>query len=149
MADAPRRRWLTWALVASLGLNLTFAGLVAGTLLKGPPPPMLGVGQYARALPEPYRRDLGRALRDGRPDWPAVRDAWRGRRAALATALTAEPYDPAAVAGLLDQDRAIAGEIAARGAALLLDEIDRMSTAERTAYAARLAEDPPGRDHHR
>ena len=30
MAGTPRRAWRTWALVASLGLNLAFVGLLAG-----------------------------------------------------------------------------------------------------------------------
>ena len=71
-----RRRWMTWALVASLGLNLLGLGLIGGAWLKGPPPgPMPGVAlwRYARAMPDPYRHDLGRALRDsrGRLDRPA------------------------------------------------------------------------------
>ena len=142
MADAPRRRWLTWALVASLGLNLAFAGLVAGTLLKGPPPPpMLGVGQYARALPEPYRRDLGQALRASRGDWIGPRDALRAQRAGMTAALTADPFDPDAVAKVLAGEMEILGDLSTRGRAMLLAEITRMSPADRAAYAEALTAD--------
>jgi len=148
MAEAPRRSWQTWALAASLGLNLVFVGLIAGALVKGPPaPPMPGMSQYVRALPEANRRDLGRSLRASRPDWAGMREAWHGRRRALAAALTAEPFDPAAVAALLEKDRALAGDLAARGAGLLVAEIERMSPEERAAYAAALAERPRGRRH--
>jgi uncharacterized membrane protein len=146
MADAARRNWRTWALVASLGLNLVFVGLVAGALWKGPPPPPApGIGQYARALPDPFRHDLGRAMRDSRPDWSGMREARRGRRAAFAAALTAEPFDPAAVAAMLDEDRRLTGELAARGSRLLVEQIERMSPEERAAYAAALTEDRRGR----
>jgi len=148
MAEAPRRSWLRWALVASLGLNLIFVGLVAGALIKGPPaPPLPGISQYVRALPEAKRRDLGRSLRASRPDWPGMREAWHARRRALAAALTAEPFDPAAVAVLLEEDRGLAGELASRGTSLLLAEIERMSPAERAAYAAALEQGWHGRRH--
>jgi uncharacterized membrane protein len=147
MAFSPPGGWLRWALVASLGLNLVFVGLIAGALVKGPPPPPApGISQYARALPEPYRRELGRGLRSSRSDWSGMRAAWRGRRAALADSLTAEPFDLAAVAALLDEERRLAGELATRGADLLLDEIGRMSPDERAAFAAALTEHRHGRD---
>ena len=143
MAEAPRRSWPRWALVASLGLNLVFVGLIAGALINGPPaPPVPGIGQYVRALPEASRRDLGRRLRASRSDWSGMRAAWHARRSALAAALTAEPFDAAAVAALLEEDRGLAGDLAARGTGLLLAEIGAMSPAERAAYAAALAEGP-------
>ena len=58
------RNWLKWALVASLAVNLAFVGLVVGALIKGPPHapwPGIALWHYARALPDPYRRDLGEA----------------------------------------------------------------------------------------
>jgi uncharacterized membrane protein len=146
MAEAPRRNWARWALVASLGLNLIFVGLITGALAKGPPPMVVPwIGQYVRALPEASRRELGRSLRESRPDWSGMREAWQGRRQALAAALTAEPFDPAAVAALIEADRRLAGELAERGADLLLVEIERMSPEERAAYAAALGERHRGR----
>jgi uncharacterized membrane protein len=148
MAEAPRRTWTKWALVASLGLNLVFVGLIAGALAKGPPPPVVsGIGPYVRALPEASRRELGRSLRDSRPDWAGMRGAWQERRQAMAAALTAEPFDPAAVAALIDADRQLAGELAERGAELLVVEIGRMSPEDRAAYAAALGERHRGPRH--
>lgn len=148
MAEASPRPWRTWALIASLGLNLVFAGLVAGAFWRGPPPPpaMPGFGQYARALPEPYRQDLGRALRHSRPDWDTMRDAWLARRAAFAAALTAEPFDPAAVTTLMQEDGRLGDDLAARGGRLLLEQIVRMSPDERAAYAQAVLDSRPGRD---
>lgn len=151
---APRRRWQTWALVASVALNLAFAGLIGGAIVKGPPPgPFPGLWQYGRALPEPYRGDLGRALRDSRKEWIGAREALGGQRAALAAALTADPFDPAAVAALLQGAGRVTEALSARASTLLMQQIDRMTPEDRAAYAAalRAARDdrgPPGpRDH--
>jgi uncharacterized membrane protein len=132
---------LKWALVASLAVNLAFAGLVAGALIKGPPRapwPGIALWHYARALPDPYRHELGRTLRENRREWMGPREALRGQRDALAAALTAEPYAPAAVAELLQREAQLTGELSARGAALLLAQIERMSPEERSAYAIAL-----------
>jgi uncharacterized membrane protein len=141
MADAspPARPWLKWALVASLGLNLVFAGLVGAAFFRGPPPPPVpGLSHYARALPDPYRGDLGRALRESRRDWVGPRDALRGQKTAMAAALTADPFDPDAVAEVLAAETELIGELSARGRAILLQEISRMSPADRAAYAEAL-----------
>ena len=143
MADT-RRVW-KWALVGSVALNLAFAGLVAGALLKGPPPapwPGIALLQYARALPDPFREDLGHALRARGPAWKGPREALRGQREALATALTAEPYAPDTVAALFARETELTTELSNRGAALLLEQIGRMTPEARAAYAASLREPP-------
>jgi uncharacterized membrane protein len=133
---------LKWALLASLGLNLVFVGLLAGAVFRGPPPPpMPGLWHYARALPEPHRRELGRALRESRRDWIGPREALRGQKAAMAAALTAEPFDANAVAAVLASETRLVGDLSARGRELLLEEIARMSPADRAAYAEALTAD--------
>lgn len=142
---AVRHTWMKRALVASVGLNLAFAGLVAGALVKGPPHtpwPGIALLQYARALPEPFRDDLGHALRDKGPAWKVPREALRGQREALASALTAEPYAPDTVAGLLARETRLTSDLSSRGAALLVEQIARMTPEERTAYATALRELP-------
>jgi uncharacterized membrane protein len=142
MADTPRRRrWLTWALVASLGLNLIGVGIIGGAIIKGPPPgPMPGFSlwRYGHALPDPYRRDLGKALRQSARDWAGPRETLRGQPQAMAAALTADPFDPAAVEATLDRQAEMLGELTARGSALLIAQITRMSPEDRAAYAAAL-----------
>ena len=138
------RNWLKWGLVASLGLNLAFAGLIAGAAYKGPPPapwPGIALLQYARALPEPFRGDLERSLRDRSRDWKGPREALRGQREALATALTAEPFLPDTVATLLARESELTRELSGRGTALLLEQIARMTPEQRAAYATSLRED--------
>jgi len=139
-----RRTWLKWGLIASLCLNLAFAGLVAGAMLKGPPPapwPGIALLQYARALPEPFRGDLERTLRDRKRDWQSPREALRGQREALATALSAEPFLPDTVAALLARESELTSELSNRGATLILEQIGRMTPEQRVAYAEALRED--------
>lgn len=140
--------WMKWALIGSLGLNLALAGLILGAIAKGPPPPPPpgGLWFYGRSLPEPYRGDLGRALRDNRGDWAGPREALSDQRAAFAAALTAEPFDPSALAAILARQPVLFDQLTARGTSLLLDQIARMSPAERAAYAQTLLSrrEPPG-----
>jgi uncharacterized membrane protein len=148
MADTvttPRRRWLRWALIASLALNLLILSLVAGVLMRGTPGRMVaaaGLWHYGHALPAPYRHDLGRALRASRGDWDGPRKALRGQRAELAAALRAEPFEIATVEAVLNEEAQIAGDLARRGTGLLLTQIDRMDPAERASYAEALMEAP-------
>lgn len=141
---AKRRPWVKWLLIASLGLNLALLGLIGGALLHGPPgpPPPPGLWQYGKALPEPYRKDLGEALRQSHGDWKGPRNALRGQRAALADALVAQPYDPGAVGAVLAREPRLSDELAVRGARMLLDQIARMSPEDRAAYAEALRQKP-------
>ncbi len=137
----PARRWHRWLLLASLGLNLAFLGLVAGAVLRGPPERLAGgpaLWSYARALPEPFRDDLRTAMHASRHDWSGPRDRLRQQRAALAEALVAEPFDAARVAEVLGQELALSSDLADRGTEMLLAQIARMTPVERAAYAAAL-----------
>jgi len=149
-APAPRRR-LRWLLVASLALNLLFAGLLAGGALRlwrDPPgslPPVASAPMLLwQALPDEDRR----ALREQRhPGDPAAgwRDRHRAMRAevqaevaTLRALLTAEPYDPAPLAVRLAEARDRQSERGERAAARMLERIAAMSPAERTRLADRM-----------
>lgn len=135
---APRRRWTRWALIASLALNLLFVGLVAGAVLRGPPDRGVGgpgLWRYAHALPDHHRRDLVRTVRRSRDDWGGQRAALRDARDALAEALRADPFEITAVAAVLAEEQRLAGQLAERGNALLLEQIARMSAEDRARYA--------------
>ena len=102
--------------------------MIGGALLQGPAAaaPGFALWHYARALPEPYRRDLGRALRGAATTWTGPREALRGEQAAVAAALTADPFEPESDE-VLGRETEITDELAQRGAELLVDEIGRMS----------------------
>ena len=138
-----RRDWLKWALVASLGLNLAFAGVIGGALLKGPPPP-----GRARALAATPARcpNLTGATSAGRCATAAATGPARARRcaassAALAAALTAEPFRARSGSGHCwpaDADHRRARD---PRRPLLVAQIGRMSPEERAAYAEALRAD--------
>lgn len=136
------RRWLTPVLIVSLALNLLVLGMVAGALLRRPEPHAAapGLWYYGRALPEPYRHDLARALRASRDDWIGPHRQLRGQRSALAAALTAEPFEIDEVREVLSRETRLADELAARGTAGLIDQIERMDAAARAAYAEALTD---------
>jgi uncharacterized membrane protein len=100
-----RNKWLVGGLALSLVLNLLLTGFVIGRLTwgapGGPPDPTAGFGRLLRFLPE-ERRDALRPL--VREEMRAVaREArgLRGEHAAMYAALTAEPFDAAALASAL------------------------------------------------
>jgi uncharacterized membrane protein len=148
---AERRSWIKWALVASLGLNLAAIGVIGGAIIKGPPPPAPGFAlwHYARALPEPYRHDLGSSLRANRGDWLARREELRQTQNQMTAALAADPFVPEAVAEALDKQTAITDELTARGSEMLLEQIVRMSPQERATYVAAIRDRPRGPDRRR
>lgn len=140
----PMKRSLRWLLILSLGLNLLVAGVVAGGLVRGgfggrPPAVELALGPFARALsPEDRRAIAGDLL--GRAD---LRDMRRSAReadvAALAAALRADPFDPAAVSAALAAQRDKLGRLEAAVEAALLARFTAMTPADRAALADRIA----------
>ena len=155
----PRRPWGRIALVLSLGANLLIVGLVAGAMIKGPPDRSegrdlrdLGFGPFFAALPRDERGALSAALEREAPSFRERRHEMRQQFDALLAALRAEPYDHAAVAGIVDAQQAAVVESQRMGRALLLDQIAGMEPAQRQAYADALARGlrrwKPGRDRH-
>ncbi len=145
----PNRRWVKIVLVVSLALNLAVLGVVAGGLIARhramDAPPMidralapLGLRLYARAMDAEDRRAVIDAARDRRADLAAGRSALRGHFAALAGALRAEPFDPAAVAAVLADQRRAAGRQLALGQDILVDRIAAMPRERRLDFAARI-----------
>lgn len=145
----PRRRWIVWALVVSLGVNLAISGLVLGVILRGPPnrPPPPGDWVIARDLPEPYREDMIRQLRDGQDQWIAERRVLAQQRYALAEALEANPFDFANVETVIRNGQEVLAGLASRSSDLLLQQIDEMSAEDRAEYAHALREAPKGPRH--
>jgi uncharacterized membrane protein len=146
-----RRRWMTVALVVSLGVNLMVAGLVGGAILRDGPRERdpfyrdvsaLGLRFYYRALPDQARDDLRHRVGERRGDFRAGREALAKHMNAMADAVGAEPFDPARLAGVLaDQGRTVAGNMAT-GQALLVATISAMTPDERTAMAEALRRAP-------
>ncbi|MEM6384959.1 MAG: periplasmic heavy metal sensor [Pseudomonadota bacterium] len=150
MADddkAPKpRRWLMPALFVSVAVNLLIAGLVAGAFLS-PDGPRHKNGENQRAirgvLGEPFFQALPKQERAAMVmQMIGNRDEFRRGREELRTgvenflnALRAETFDRTAAERLLNEQRRAANQRQDLGEVLLLDRLEAMSAAERSAYA--------------
>lgn len=136
-------------LAVSLAFNLLIVGIVVGALIGGGRdggrgPAVDGAPQgaaFVRALDRAdqrrIRRELGRALRAEGLD----REAMRLDPQAVRAALTADPFDPAAVEALLARPVGAGARGHALGREILARRIAAMSAEERAAYADRVIEE--------
>lgn len=145
-SDNRPRRWLYPLLFASLALNLLVIGIVTGWIAShgGDRRPDFGparglVGEpFLRALPEDQRRALMRDVAREAPRISESRESLRARFEAFLAALRSEPFDAAAVAGLLQDQRAVALGRQDIGERLLLERLAAMSPEQRQDYATAL-----------
>lgn len=147
----PQGRGMRIVLFASLALNLAVAGVVAGFLVMGPPPPPRDrpggddpALPYTRALSPEQRGDLrdqlrGKAFGDRR-EMADVRRAVLADYQRAVAVLRADPFDPAALEALMVEQAARSAEVRARGHAVLSSYVAQMTAEERAAYADRLEE---------
>ena len=151
-AAKPKSRiWLRLLLGLSLALNLLVVGIVAGWMVsKGPgrtPDDVnrtarsLGLEPFVRALAPMDRVALVRSAREERDGLRENRRALRARFERLVDAIRAEPYDPAAVRAVLEEQRGSIKERQEIGERLLLERLDAMTPEDRATYAERLEEE--------
>lgn len=131
------------ALAVSVALNLLIVGLVAGAVLRdgGPRGRMLGdleFGPFTEALTPEDRAALRQEFVRQMPDMRDMRRQMRTDFAALLDALRAEPFDAAAVRGLIEaQSQRMTGRLAV-GQDLLVARIGAMTPEARADFADRL-----------
>ncbi|MEO1536799.1 MAG: periplasmic heavy metal sensor [Pseudomonadota bacterium] len=155
--DTPKpRRWLMPALLASLTINLLVAGLVAGALLS-PNGPRHGGGNdqralrgvlgepFFRALPQEQRRAMVRDIIGNREKFREGHEILRARVDSFLAALRSETFDRDEAERLLVDQRNAVEQRQDMGERLLLDRLEAMSLAERSAYADALEEQLKGR----
>ncbi len=151
--NSSMRPALRVVLIVSLALNLLVVGVVAGGIFRGrPPAPLggvdLGSSPFARALNADDQRHVRDTLRGQMHNIvPAAAD----RRLALqelVAALRQDPFDPAAVQAMFDQQKLGAMAAMEASQAAVLDRIQAMDAAGRAAFADRLENEmrhPPHR----
>lgn len=131
------------ALGVSVAVNLLILGLVAGALLRdgGPRERLvrdLDFGPFTEALSPEDRDALRRAYVARSPDLGGMRQEMRTDLEAFLAALRAEPFDPAALVRVMENQQ---GRMARRielGQDLLLERLTAMDGREREAFAERL-----------
>lgn len=151
------RPWLRVVLVLSLALNLVVIGGVTGLALRfgrSGPPPLFAEGPGSPmilALSHGHRKAIGRSIRQAHQERSGAARGRAGYYLDLVALLEAEPLDLEALreAGAgLDARSALHRELARD---VWLDQVARMSTDERRAYAGRMRAivsraKPPRRD---
>lgn len=157
MADdtqKPAGRWMRPLLVVSLALNLAVAGLVIGGALsdhKGgergggrggdrPEAALRGLGPmpFIAALSEADRQALMAAVTTRAGEIAPTRETMRRHFEEMLGVLRAEPFDAAAMAGVLAELRQAGASRLEIGEALMVERFNQMTPAERAAYADRL-----------
>ncbi|MGL4311220.1 MAG: periplasmic heavy metal sensor [Paracoccaceae bacterium] len=138
-------RVLRWLLVASLALNIVVLGLIVGAGIdRWRNGPRLGevrevsFGPFNAALSPEDRDSLRQAFAERVGAGMRLRLEARADFRAFAQAVRAEPYDPAAVAAVLESMRGRNMERLQVGEDLLLERISAMDPTERAAFADRI-----------
>lgn len=152
-----RNRWLIAALVVSLVVNLALAGFIVGRMTRdfSPMPgldPLVGVVRLVRFLDDDRRREVVGDLWDRRRELRPSLRAIRGSQRDVVAALTAEPFDEAALRGALEAFRD-GLERSQAGSHEILATVAGRLTPEERAYLARVlfrpgrhrGAGPPGR----
>ena len=141
---APAGRGVRFALILSLTLNLLALGIVGGSILAhgwmdgGHHVREVGFGPYTDALTPEDRKALRDAFVKAVPDFRRRRDEARADIERLAEAIRAEPFDRAAVAAMMEAQGARIQERIQLGRNLLLDRLEAMGPAARSALADRI-----------
>lgn len=133
------------ALGISVALNLLIVGLVAGAVLRdgGPRERMvrdLDFGPFTEALSRADREALRREYIARSPGMRDMRQQMRQDFRAFLAALRAEPFDPAALRGVLANQQARMAERVTLGQDLMLERLTAMPPEARLKFADRLEE---------
>lgn len=141
-------RWRSLLLVASLGLNLMFVGLVVARLVLVPgPPPLLWA---VKNLDQDTRERIRPLLREQFEETRALRAQLRTTEDKLRDIMRTEPFDEKAAAVGLAELRGVTGEFQLRMHKTALKLLADLPPDEREKVAGRLlrprhAEGPPRR----
>lgn len=136
-------RGMQVALAVSVTLNLIVAGLVAGAILRGPPGPEgrdreFMFGPFSEAMQPADRRALRKTILERAPGLGQMRQQMRADMDKVLAALRAQPFDPAALAAVMEaQQTRMSGQIAV-GSQALRDFLVAMTPEARAAFADRL-----------
>jgi hypothetical protein len=142
-----RSRWWTVLLVASLGVNLLVAGIVAGRAFKGPPGGFApqGFGQlvprkFFDDLPRQRRDELIGVIRDNRDEFKLMRDQAQATALKLADVLEDPNYDPEKAKAVIADFTTGANSLAARGGEVSLALLAKLTAQERILLANEIRE---------
>lgn len=137
-------RWIKFALIISLGLNLGIAGVLVGTALRAPEARRSnvespeGVAMLARAMPQSHQRALRETMRNQRDDLRLDRQELQNLRQRFVVALSAEPFNIDAVRETFAAQRVVLDHLTASGHSAVVWQIEQMTPQDRKLYIRRL-----------
>jgi uncharacterized membrane protein len=149
-AKSKVNRWLAVALIASVAINLGFAGFGAVRYFKyrefAERRGWQIEDQVARRLPDNARQAFRQAFEEGRKGGAVSHHQMRRD---LSAALGAEPYDHNRLAAVLDEHRRRLDQLQAGMQAGMLAAADAMTPEQRQDFAERMMRRDPGPKHMR
>ncbi len=140
----PLRPLTRIVLILSLGLNLAVFGIVAGVAINhSMHPPRaavrdLGFGPFTEALTPADRHALYLDFRASFKDFDSQRQQMRADMDGLVASLHSDPFDVAGFQAVMARMKTRTDERLAVGQKLLIDHIQAMTPADRSAFADRL-----------
>ncbi|WP_347310520.1 periplasmic heavy metal sensor [Defluviimonas sp. SAOS-178_SWC] len=149
MADAdgskakPGGRWMIWALIASLAVNLFVVATVVGAGMRHHRMPHgdvrdVGFGPFTEALTREDRAALRDAFIAAAPDFRDARRAAEANFDRLVASLRADPWDRTATEAVLAERGARTSERIELGRRLLVERLAAMTPEVRAALADRI-----------
>lgn len=134
--------WAKILLAASLALNMLFLGLMGGRMLSGEmregrdDPP----GAFLASLPEERAAEVRAYFKEMREQRRAARKERRGQWAKVREAVTADPFDRAALEAAVEEIADSRDATRRARYARMVDFIESMSLEERKAFSDAMRE---------
>ncbi len=133
-------KWLKWALIASLAVNLVIIGGALGHRVIGHKwrphgdrgSAEFGIMGYARTLDAERRAAIRKIVKAEKPNLKALREDIRKARIEAGQALIAEPFDKEKVRAAMARIGEAEVRLKSAGIATLLGAAEQMTPAERT-----------------
>ena len=139
-----KSKWWTALLVVSLMANLLIAGAIGGRFARGHEFGQPKGSNFVQLIPRkflddldgPRRRELMTMLRDNRDEFKQMRASANVAALELATALENPNYNSAAVQSVIEKFSTGRESLAAKGSAVVIEIIAKLSAEERKNLAA-------------
>ena len=139
-----KSKWWTALLVVSLMANLLIAGAIGGRFARGHEFGQPKGSNFVQLIPRkflddldgPRRRELMTMLRDNRDEFKQMRVSANAAALELAAALENPNYDSAAVQSVIEKFSTGRESLAAKGSAVVIEIIAKLSAEERKNLAA-------------
>ncbi|GHA54467.1 hypothetical protein GCM10008927_20330 [Amylibacter ulvae] len=139
------KNWKKYLLIGSVGLNLIFAGLIVGAVIKGKPEqrsaaPMGNMRAVMSALPDEKRNELRAIFDQNKSKNKFDRAKFRAAAESISKAVEAVPFNRAALEAAFDQQQNMVSVAAKSGSQAFVEVISNMTDEERMVFSKHMRE---------